>query len=280
SAFYHDSTNINNKEERRIASYRLIAKMPTIAAMAYKFSIGQPFVYPSNKLKYSENFLNMLFSVPAEEYEFNQVFSDALDKILILHADHEQNASTSTVRLAGSSGANPFACISAGIASLWGPSHGGANEAVIRMLHKIDDVKHIKKYIDKAKDKEDPFRLMGFGHRVYKNYDPRAKVLQKIAEDVLKQEHKLENKLFDLAKELESIALNDEYFVEKKLYPNVDFYSGIILKAMGIPISLFTVIFAVARTVGWISHWNEMVEDKKNKIGRPRQLYIGEKPRN
>ena len=280
SAFYHDSTNIDNKEERKIASYRLIAKMPTIAAMAYKFSIGQPFVYPSNKLKYSENFLHMLFSVPAEEYEFNSVFSDALDKILILHADHEQNASTSTVRLAGSSGANPFACISAGIASLWGPSHGGANEAVIKMLHEIDDVKHIKKYLDKAKDKKDPFRLMGFGHRVYKNYDPRAKVLQKIAEDVLKQEHKLENKLFELAKELEIIALNDDYFVEKKLYPNVDFYSGIILKAMGFPISLFTVIFAVARTVGWISHWNEMVEDKKTKIGRPRQLYTGEKPRN
>jgi len=279
SAFYHDSTNINNKEERRIASYRLIAKMPTIAAMAYKFSIGQPFVYPNNKLKYSENFLNMLFSVPAEDFQINDVFADALDKILILHADHEQNASTSTVRLAGSSGANPFACISAGIASLWGPSHGGANEAVIKMLHEIDDVKHIKKYIDKAKDKDDPFRLMGFGHRVYKNYDPRAKVLQKIAENVLKQEHKLENKLFDLAKELENIALNDQYFVEKKLYPNVDFYSGIILKAMGFPISLFTVIFAVARTVGWISHWNEMIEDKKTKIGRPRQLYIGEKAR-
>ena len=280
SAFYHDSTNINNKEERRIASYRLIAKMPTIAAMAYKFSIGQPFVYPNNKLKYSENFLNMLFSVPAEEYQINQVFSEALDKILILHADHEQNASTSTVRLAGSSGANPFACISAGIASLWGPSHGGANEAVIKMLHEIDDVKYIKKFIDKAKDKDDPFRLMGFGHRVYKNYDPRAKVLQKIAEDVLKQEHKLENKLFDLAKELENIALNDAYFVEKKLYPNVDFYSGIILKAMGFPESLFTVVFAVARTVGWISHWNEMIEDQKTKIGRPRQLYTGATPKN
>ena len=279
SAFYHDSTNIENKEERRIASYRLIAKMPTIAAMAYKFSIGQPFVYPNNKLKYSENFLNMLFSVPAEEFNINKVFSDALDKILILHADHEQNASTSTVRLAGSSGANPFACISAGIASLWGPSHGGANEAVIKMLNEINDVKNIKSFIERAKDKADPFRLMGFGHRVYKNYDPRAKVLQRIAEDVLKEEHKLENRLFDLAKELENIALNDPYFVEKKLYPNVDFYSGIILKAMGFPISLFTVVFAVARTVGWISHWNEMVEDKNAKIGRPRQLYIGEKPR-
>ena len=278
SAFYHDSTNIENKEERKIASHRLIAKMPTIAAMAYKFSIGQPFVYPSNKLNYSENFLNMLFSVPAADYEINDVFADALDKILILHADHEQNASTSTVRLAGSSGANPFACISAGIASLWGPSHGGANEAVIKMLNEIDNISNIKKYIEKAKDKNDPFRLMGFGHRVYKNYDPRAKVLQKIANKVLHQEHKLENKLFDLAKELESIALNDAYFVEKKLYPNVDFYSGIILKAMGFPVSLFTVIFAVARTVGWISHWNEMIEDKNSKIGRPRQLYIGNKP--
>ena len=276
SAFYHDSTNIDNKEERKIASHRLIAKMPTIAAMAYKFSIGQPFVYPNNKLNYAENFLNMLFSVPAEDYKINNVFADALDKILILHADHEQNASTSTVRLAGSSGANPFACISAGIASLWGPSHGGANEAVIKMLNEIDSVKNIKKYVAKAKDKNDPFRLMGFGHRVYKNYDPRARVLQIIAEGVLKEEHKLENKLFDLAKELENIALSDSYFVEKRLYPNVDFYSGIILKAMGFPISLFTVIFAVARTVGWISHWNEMIEDKKSKIGRPRQLYIGE----
>ena len=279
SAFYHDSTNIEIKEERKIASYRLIAKIPTIAAMAYKFSIGQPFVYPDNNLNYSGNFLNMLFSVPAEKYKINNVFADALDKILILHADHEQNASTSTVRLAGSSGANPFACISAGIASLWGPSHGGANEAVIKMLNEIDDVKNIKKYIEKAKDKNDPFRLMGFGHRVYKNYDPRAKVLQGIAEKVLMEEHKLENKLFDLAKELERIALSDPYFVEKKLYPNVDFYSGIILKAMGFPISLFTVIFAVARTVGWVSHWNEMIEDKKSKIGRPRQLYIGENPR-
>ncbi len=279
SAFYHDSTNIDNQEERKIASHRLIAKMPTIAAMAYKFSIGQPFVYPKNNFNYSENFLNMLFSVPAEEYKINKVFADALDKILILHADHEQNASTSTVRLAGSSGANPFACISAGIASLWGPSHGGANEAVIKMLNEINDVRNIKKYIEKAKDKNDPFRLMGFGHRVYKNYDPRAKVLQDIANKVLKEEHRLENKLFDLARELENIALNDSYFVEKKLYPNVDFYSGIILKAMGFPVSLFTVIFAVARTVGWISHWNEMIEDEKSKIGRPRQLYIGERPK-
>ena len=275
AAFYHDSTDINNKEQRKIASYRLIAKMPTIAAMAYKFSIGQPFVYPKNSLNYSENFLNMLFSVPAEEYQINPVFSDALEKILILHADHEQNASTSTVRLAGSSGANPFACIAAGIASLWGPAHGGANEAVLTMLDKIENKNNIKKFIEKAKDKNDSFRLMGFGHRVYKNYDPRAKVLQNIADKVLKENHKLDNKLYDLAKELEYIALNDEYFIEKKLYPNVDFYSGIILKAMGFPISLFTVIFAVSRTVGWVSHWNEMIEDKNSKIGRPRQLYTG-----
>ena len=279
AAFYHDSTDINNADERKIASYRLIAKMPTIAAMAYKFSIGQPFVYPNNSLNYSENFLNMVFSVPAEKYEINPIFADALDKILILHADHEQNASTSTVRLAGSSGANPFACIAAGIASLWGPAHGGANEAVIKMLNEIESIDNIKKYIDKAKDKDDSFRLMGFGHRVYKNYDPRAKVLQKIAEKVLKEKHLLENKLFDLAKELEYLALNDDYFKEKKLYPNVDFYSGIILKAIGFPVSLFTVIFAVARTVGWVSHWNEMISDQNSKIGRPRQLYTGKPQR-
>ena len=279
AAFYHDSTDINNQEQRKIASYRLIAKMPTIAAMAYKFSIGQPFVYPKNSLNYSENFLNMLFSVPAEEYQINPVFSDALEKILILHADHEQNASTSTVRLAGSSGANPFACIAAGIASLWGPAHGGANEAVLTMLDKIDNTNNIKEFIKKAKDKNDSFRLMGFGHRVYKNYDPRAKVLQNIADKVLKENHQLDNKLYDLAKELEYIALNDDYFIEKKLYPNVDFYSGIILKAMGFPISLFTVIFAVSRTVGWVSHWNEMIEDKNSKIGRPRQLYTGKTER-
>ena len=279
AAFYHDSTDINNADERKIASYRLIAKMPTIAAMAYKFSIGQPFVYPNNSLNYSENFLNMVFSVPAEKYEINPIFADALDKILILHADHEQNASTSTVRLAGSSGANPFACIAAGIASLWGPAHGGANEAVIKMLNEIESIDNIKKFIDKAKDKNDSFRLMGFGHRVYKNYDPRAKVLQKIAEKVLKEKHLLDNKLFDLAKELEYLALNDDYFKEKKLYPNVDFYSGIILKAIGFPVSLFTVIFAVARTVGWISHWNEMISDQNIKIGRPRQLYTGKPQR-
>ena len=279
AAFYHDSTDINNANERKIASYRLIAKMPTIAAMAYKFSIGQPFVYPNNSLNYSENFLNMVFSVPAEKYEINPIFADALDKILILHADHEQNASTSTVRLAGSSGANPFACIAAGIATLWGPAHGGANEAVIKMLNEIESIENIKKFIDKAKDRNDSFRLMGFGHRVYKNYDPRAKVLQKIAEKVLKEKHLLENKLFDLAKELEYLALNDDYFKEKKLYPNVDFYSGIILKAIGFPVSLFTVIFAVARTVGWISHWNEMISDQNSKIGRPRQLYTGKPQR-
>jgi citrate synthase len=279
AAFYHDSTDINNADERKIASYRLIAKMPTIAAMAYKFSIGQPFVYPNNSLNYSENFLNMVFSVPAEKYEINPIFADALDKILILHADHEQNASTSTVRLAGSSGANPFACIAAGIASLWGPAHGGANEAVIKMLNEIESIDNIKKFINKAKDKNDNFRLMGFGHRVYKNYDPRARVLQKIAEKVLKEKHLLDNKLFDLAKELEYLALNDDYFKEKKLYPNVDFYSGIILKAIGFPVSLFTVIFAVARTVGWVSHWNEMISDKNSKIGRPRQLYTGKPQR-
>ena len=279
AAFYHDSTDINNADERKIASYRLIAKMPTIAAMAYKFSIGQPFVYPNNSLNYSENFLNMVFSVPAEKYEINPIFADALDKILILHADHEQNASTSTVRLAGSSGANPFACIAAGIASLWGPAHGGANEAVIKMLNEIESIDNIKKFINKAKDKNDNFRLMGFGHRVYKNYDPRARVLQKIAEKVLKEKHLLDNKLFDLAKELEYLALNDDYFKEKKLYPNVDFYSGIILKAIGFPVSLFTVIFAVARTVGWISHWNEMISDQNSKIGRPRQLYTGKPQR-
>ena len=279
AAFYHDSTDINNADERKIASYRLIAKMPTIAAMAYKFSIGQPFVYPNNSLNYSENFLNMVFSVPAEKYEINPIFADALDKILILHADHEQNASTSTVRLAGSSGANPFACIAAGIASLWGPAHGGANEAVIKMLNEIESIDNIKKFIDKAKDRNDSFRLMGFGHRVYKNYDPRARVLEKIAEKVLKEKHLLDNKLFDLAKELEYLALNDDYFKEKRLYPNVDFYSGIILKAIGFPVSLFTVIFAVARTVGWISHWNEMISDQNSKIGRPRQLYTGKPQR-
>ena len=279
SAFYHDSTDITDDKQRVIASRRLIAKMPTIAAMAYKFSIGQPFIYPSNKLSYSENFLNMMFSVPAEEYEINPILSKAMDKILILHADHEQNASTSTVRLAGSSGANPFACIAAGIASLWGPAHGGANEAVVHMLSNIKNIKNVKKYITKAKDPNDPFRLMGFGHRVYKNYDPRAKVMKKTADEVL-QTLAIENEpMFELARGLERIALEDDYFVEKKLYPNVDFYSGIILQAMGFPPSLFTVLFAVARTVGWVAQWNEMIEDPEQRIGRPRQLYDGLKVR-
>ncbi len=279
SAFYHDSTDITDDKQRVIASRRLIAKMPTIAAMAYKFSIGQPFIYPSNKLSYSENFLNMMFSVPAEEYEINPILSKAMDKILILHADHEQNASTSTVRLAGSSGANPFACIAAGIASLWGPAHGGANEAVVHMLSNIKNIKNVKKYITKAKDPNDPFRLMGFGHRVYKNYDPRAKVMKKTADEVL-QTLAIENEpMFELARGLERIALEDDYFVEKKLYPNVDFYSGIILQAMGFPPSLFTVLFAVARTVGWVAQWNEMIEDPEQRIGRPRQLYDGSKER-
>ena len=280
SAFYHDSTDITDDKQRVIASRRLIAKMPTIAAMAYKFSIGQPFIYPSNKLSYSENFLNMMFSVPAEEYEINPILSKAMDKILILHADHEQNASTSTVRLAGSSGANPFACIAAGIASLWGPAHGGANEAVVHMLSNIKNIKNVKKYITKAKDPNDPFRLMGFGHRVYKNYDPRAKVMKKTADEVL-QTLAIENEpMFELARGLERIALEDDYFVEKKLYPNVDFYSGIILQAMGFPPNLFTVLFAVARTVGWVAQWNEMIEDPEQRIGRPRQLYDGRKERN
>ena len=279
SAFYHDSTDITDTKQRLIASRRLIAKMPTIAAMAYKFSIGQPFIYPKNKFSYSENFLNMMFSVPAEDYDVDPVLTKAMDKILILHADHEQNASTSTVRLAGSSGANPFACIAAGIASLWGPAHGGANEAVIHMLSDIKNINNVRKYIIKAKDTNDPFRLMGFGHRVYKNYDPRAKVMKKTADEVLRTLGKENEPMFKLARELEKIALEDNYFVEKKLYPNVDFYSGIILQAMGFPPNLFTVLFAVARTVGWVAQWNEMIEDPEQKIGRPRQLYDGAKER-
>ena len=279
SAFYHDSTDITDDKQRLIASRRLIAKMPTIAAMAYKFSIGQPFIYPKNKFSYSENFLNMMFSVPAEDYDVDPVLTKAMDKILILHADHEQNASTSTVRLAGSSGANPFACIAAGIASLWGPAHGGANEAVIHMLSDIKNTNNVRKYIIKAKDTNDPFRLMGFGHRVYKNYDPRAKVMKKTADEVLRTLGKENEPMFKLARELEKIALEDDYFVKKKLYPNVDFYSGIILQAMGFPPNLFTVLFAVARTVGWVAQWNEMIEDPEQKIGRPRQLYNGAKER-
>ncbi|PPR75921.1 MAG: Citrate synthase [Alphaproteobacteria bacterium MarineAlpha3_Bin4] len=279
SAFYHDSTDISDPKHRMIASYRLIAKMPTIAAMAYKFSMGQPFQYPLNDLTFAENFLHMMFGTPCEEYKVSPVLSKAIDRILILHADHEQNASTSTVRLAGSSGANPFACISAGIASLWGPAHGGANEAVLNMLEEIGDAKNIPEYVDRAKKKDDPFRLMGFGHRVYKNFDPRAKVMEKICHEVLNDLKIEDEPLLDIAVELERIALEDDYFIEKKLYPNVDFYSGIIFKALGIPTSLFTVLFAVARTVGWVAQWNEMIEDPSQKIGRPRQLYIGETAR-
>ncbi|MFD1105621.1 citrate synthase [Sphingobium olei] len=274
SAFYHDSTDINDPEQRKIASHRLIAKMPTIAAMAYKYSVGQPFVYPRNDLSYTANFLRMTFSVPAEEYVVDPVIADAMDKIFILHADHEQNASTSTVRLAGSSGANPFACIAAGIACLWGPAHGGANEAALNMLREIGTVDRIPEYIARAKNKDDPFRLMGFGHRVYKNYDPRATVMQKTAKDVL-EKLGVTDPVFDVAKELEQIALNDPYFIEKKLYPNVDFYSGVILSAIGFPTEMFTVLFALARTVGWVAQWNEMISDPAQKIGRPRQLYTG-----
>ena len=274
SAFYHDSTDINDENQRMIASRRLIAKMPTLAAMAYKYSIGQPFNYPRNNLSYAENFLHMCFSVPAEEYQIDPVVADAMDKIFILHADHEQNASTSTVRLAGSSGANPFACIAAGIASLWGPAHGGANEAVLNMLNEIGDKSNISAFVDKAKDKDDTFRLFGFGHRVYKNYDPRAQVLRKSCHEVLGKMG-INDPLLELAMELEELALRDQYFIDKKLYPNVDFYSGIILKAMNFPTSMFTVLFAVARTVGWISQWKEMIEDDTQRIGRPRQLYTG-----
>jgi citrate synthase len=274
SAFYPDSTNITDPKQRMIAMHRLIAKMPTIAAMAYKYSVGQPFVYPRNDLSYTANFLRMTFSVPAEEYEPDPVIVDAMDKIFILHADHEQNASTSTVRLAGSSGANPFACIAAGIACLWGPAHGGANEAALNMLREIATVDRIPEYIARAKNKDDPFRLMGFGHRVYKNFDPRAKVMQKTAADVL-EKLGVTDPIFDVARELEQIALKDEYFISKKLYPNVDFYSGVILSAIGFPTTMFTVLFALARTVGWVAQWNEMISDPDQKIGRPRQLYTG-----
>jgi citrate synthase len=275
AAFYHDSTDINDPKQREIASHRMIAKMPTLAAMAYKYSIGQPFIFPQNNLDYTENFMRMCFAVPAEEYKVNNVLADALDKIFILHMDHEQNASTSTVRLAGSSGANPFACIAAGIASLWGPAHGGANEAALNMLIEIGDPERIPEYIARAKDKNDPFRLMGFGHRVYKNYDPRAKVMQKACHEVLNELGVKDDPLFEVAKELERIALSDSYFIEKKLYPNIDFYSGITLKALGFPTTMFTVLFALARTVGWIAQWSEMIEDDSQKIGRPRQIYTG-----
>lgn len=276
SAFYHDSLDIHNKEHREIAALRLIAKMPTISAMAYKYSIGQPFIYPNNSLSYAENFLHMMFSVPAESNtQIDPVLSRAMDKIFILHADHEQNASTSTVRLAGSSAANPFACIAAGITALWGPAHGGANEAVLNMLEEIEDIKNIPAFIQKAKDKNDPFRLMGFGHRVYKNFDPRATVMRETCHEVLNTLNIKDDPLFEIALELEKIALEDPYFIEKKLYPNVDFYSGIVLKAIGIPKSMFTVIFALSRTVGWISHWKEMLDAPSFKINRPRQLYTG-----
>ena len=278
SAFYHDSTDITDPVQRMIASHRLIAKMPTIAAHAFKYSVGQPFMYPDNSLSYVGNFLRMTFGVPAERYEVDPVIEDAMDKIFILHADHEQNASTSTVRLAGSSGANPFACIAAGIACLWGPAHGGANEAALNMLREIGRPERIPEYVARAKDKDDPFRLMGFGHRVYKNYDPRAKVMQKTAEQVL-DKLGISDPVLDTARELEQVALKDDYFIEKKLYPNVDFYSGVILSAIGFPTSMFTALFALARTVGWVAQWNEMISDPDQKIGRPRQLYIGETQR-
>jgi citrate synthase len=275
SAFYHDSTNIDDPRQREVASHRLIAKMPTIAAMAYKYSTGQPFIHPRNDLNYAENFLRMTFAVPAEEYRVNPIVAKAMDRFFILHADHEQNASTSTVRMAGSSGANPFACIAAGIASLWGPAHGGANEAVLNMLRQIGDKKNIPEFIKRAKDKNDSFRLMGFGHRVYKNYDPRAAVMRKSCYEVLDALDKREIPLLELAMELERIALEDEYFVERKLYPNVDFYSGLILEAIGFPTTMFTVLFSMARTVGWVAQWIEMIEDPSQRIGRPRQLYTG-----
>jgi citrate synthase len=279
SAFYHDSTDISDPHQRMVASLRMIAKMPTIAAMAFKYSIGQPFIYPRNDLDFSANFLNMCFAVPCEPYKINPVLARAMDRIFILHADHEQNASTSTVRLAGSSGANPFACIAAGIACLWGPAHGGANEAALNMLYEIGTADRIPEYIARAKDKNDPFRLMGFGHRVYKNYDPRAKIMQKTCHEVLNELGIKDDPILDVAMELERIALSDEYFVSKKLYPNIDFYSGITLKALGFPTTMFTVLFALARTVGWIAQWKEMVEDPQQRIGRPRQLYTGAEQR-
>jgi citrate synthase len=275
SAFYHDSTDITDPRQRLIATHRLIAKTPTIAAMAYKYSIGQPFVYPHNDIGYTENFMRMCFAVPCEEYRINPVLTKALDTVFVLHADHEQNASTSTVRLAGSSGANPFACIAAGIACLWGPAHGGANEAALNMLKKIGDVSRVPEYVKRAKDGNDPFRLMGFGHRVYKNYDPRAKVMREQCYAVLEELGMRDNPLLKTALELERIALQDDYFIEKKLYPNIDFYSGITLAALGFPTTMFTALFAVARTVGWVAQWKEMVEDPHQKIGRPRQLYTG-----
>ncbi len=275
SSFYHDSLDIHDPMHREISAIRILAKLPTIAAASYKYSIGQPFVYPDNRLRYAENFINMMYSTPCEEYHVSPVIADAMDKVFILHADHEQNASTSTVRLAGSSQANPFACISAGVGALWGPAHGGANEAVLRMLNEIGSADRIGEFLKRARDHNDPFRLMGFGHRVYKNYDPRAKILRDAAHEVLAEVGRENDPLFEIAMELERIALEDEYFIEKKLYPNVDFYSGIILSAIGIPTNMFTVIFAMARAVGWISQWMEMISDDNQTIGRPRQLYTG-----
>lgn len=279
SAFYHDSLDIYDPEHRELTAIRLIAKMPTLAAMSYKYSIGHPFVYPRNELSYTGNFLHMMFSTPCEEYKVNPIVEKALDRIFTLHADHEQNASTSSVRLAGSSGANPYACIAAGVASLWGPAHGGANEACLRMLEEIGSVDRIPQYIARAKDKNDPFRLFGFGHRVYKTFDPRAIVMRDTCHEVLDALHKDDNPLLAVATELEKIALSDEYFIERNLYPNVDFYSGIILNAIGIPTSMFTVIFAIARTIGWISHWNEMRQTADSRLGRPRQIYTGKELR-
>ena len=275
SAYYHDTMDIHNPEARNVFAHRILAKLPTIAAAALKHTSGQPFVYPRNDLNYCENLLQMFFAVPAEPYEINQIAAEALDLLFILHADHEQNCSTSTVRMAGSSEANPYSAIAAGISALWGPAHGGANEAVLRMLHEIGDKKNIGKYVEKAKDKNDPFRLMGFGHRVYKNFDPRATIIREMCHRVLKDLGRTDSPLFELALELEQVALKDEYFIEKNLYPNVDFYSGIIYRALGIPTSLFTVMFAIGRTVGWVAHWNEMITDPKRKISRPRQLYTG-----
>jgi citrate synthase len=275
SAFYHDTTDIHNPRHRDIFAHRMIAKIPTIAAAAYKHTLGQPFTYPRNDLNYAENLLNMFFAVPTEDFEVDEVAAEVLDLLFILHADHEQNCSTSTVRLAGSSGANPYSAIAAGIAALWGPAHGGANEAVLRMLQEIGSAKDIEKFVAKAKDKDDPFRLMGFGHRVYKNHDPRATIIRKACHQVLEKLGRVDTPFFDLALKLEEIALKDDYFIEKKLYPNVDFYSGIIYRALGIPTSMFTVMFAIARTVGWVSHWREMIVDPEGRIGRPRQLYTG-----
>ena len=275
SAYYHDTMDVNNADAREVFAHRIIAKLPTIAAAAHKLTAGQPYIYPRNDLSYAENLLHMLFAVPAEKYEINDIAAEALDLLFILHADHEQNCSTSTVRMAGSSGANPYSAIAAGISALWGPAHGGANEAVLRMLKQIGDAKNIPKFVEKAKDKDDPFRLMGFGHRVYKNFDPRATIIREMCHKVLEQMGRTDTPLFDLALELEQVALKDDYFIEKNLYPNVDFYSGIIYRALGIPTSMFTVMFAIGRTVGWVSHWREMITDPKGRISRPRQLYTG-----